>query len=427
MAIRFRAVVTLLFVVTAVDLVGPTTAAGPGPTGVSISPRVAPTFAIVTVSGSGCGSSVDIVETAFLAFAQPKSEITQTVTPGSSGAWSAEFPMPSAPAYVIAKCDGISSTPIVLSPNDVSVGSMTYSSLSPTEIEITTSPLVDGTEFAIFDQSGNVLGTTLTAFGTATLRLPRSLGPAQVIAVGLRQQDTGIPQLPYVPIARQIQLPLPSQSSVVADPRVTFAGRLVTASGNCSGSPRLIVAAQAAGWFDIPPVFFDVLLQPDPAGSWTTSFLMPTVPSTVSVLCTQGNVTESAATLISPADGLTQLIGQPDGSGTVVMIPNVISPERMAAFTATGRPVPIAILGTVNGGVQVRVEPQGIPVRIVIVGIESLGENANARQTSRVQGWSVDVGTITGGASTSGLAPAQRVSLLGTACCPQPAVRIPQP
>jgi len=427
MAIRYRTVVTLLLVVTSVSVVGSTTAAGPGPTGIDIAPRVAPTLATVSVSGSGCNSNVEVVETAFLAFVVPITGTAQTVTPASSGEWSAVFPMPQAPAYVIATCDGVSSSPIAVAPNDVLVGDLIYSSLTLTDVVITTSPLVDGSEFAIFDPSGNVLGTTLAAFGTATVHLPRSLGPAQVIAVGLRQQDPGIPQLPYVPIARRIQLPLPTQTSVVAEPRVTNVGGSATVSGNCSGSPRLIVTAQAAGWYDIPPVFLDTVLATDLSGSWTTSLTMPKVPSTVNVLCTQGNVTESAATLISPAEGLMSLIGQRDGSGVIVTIPNAISPERMAAFTSTGATVPIAILGNVTGGVQVRVEPSGIPVRIVIVGIESLGENANARQTSRVQGWSVDVGTIAGAASISGLAPARRGSVLGTACRPQPAIRIPLP
>jgi hypothetical protein len=109
--------------------------------------------------------------------------------------------------------------------------------------------------------------------------------------------------------------------------------------------------------------------------------------------------------------------------GVLVTIPNAQSPERLTAFTATGAPVPIAIL---SNGVQARLQPTGFPERIVIVGIESLGQNANARQNSRVQGWSVDVGAIADGASTSGLVPAERISLLsGLACCPQSAIRIP--
>ena len=137
---------------------------------------------------------------------------------------------------------------------------------------------------------------------------------------------------------------------------------------------------------------------------------MPSIPSSVTLLCTESNLTESDVTLISPSDGLMQLSSQRVvAGGVLITIPNVLSPERLTAFTATGGPVPLAILGN---GVQVRLQPTGFPERIVIVGIESLGENANARQNSRVQGWSVDVGAITDGVSTSSLVPAQRLSLL---------------
>ncbi len=324
--------------------------------------------------------------------------------------------MPPAPAYVVATCDGVASAPVVVAPSDVLTGNMSYSALTPTEIEITTSPLVDGSDFTIFDMSGHVLGTAVASVGTATIRLARSLGPAQVIAVGLRQQDPGI-ALPYVPFARQIQLPLPSQPSIVTTPQVTAAGDSVAASGDCAGSPHLIVTGRAAGWFDIPLVYVDELPVADASGGWSTVFPMPPIPSTASLLCTHGPVTDSAATLISPSDGLISLSGQQDGSGVIVTIPNVISPERLAAFTATGGSVPIAILDSI---VRVRLEPPAFPLRIVILGIESLGENANARQNSRVQGWSLDVGTIASGITTSALAPAERLCMMidGTVHCP---------
>ena len=209
----------------------------------------------------------------------------------------------------------------------------------------------------------------------------------------------------------------PSQPSVVAVPRVSFAGDPVTASGNCAGSAHLLATGRAAGWLDVPPVYVDEFPAVDASGGWSTTFAMPPIPSTISLLCTHGPVSDSAAVLISPSDGLIPLNAQRDGSGVVVTIPNVISPERLAAFTATGRSVPISIL---NNSVRVRLQPHGIPVRIVIIGIESLGENAMALQNSRVQGWSVDVGAITDGAATSGLAPAQRLSVLID--LPRPAV-----
>lgn len=405
---RPYAAAVVLLILDSVSSIGPAVAGGQ-PTLTTIVPRVASTAAMVTVSGQGCFSAVDVAETAFMFPGHPKSVDHQTVVPDSSGAWSAVFSMPPAPAYVTATCDGVSSEAIVVAPNDVFLGNMSYSALGPAEIEITTSPLVEGSEFTVTDSSGGVLGTAVAQFGTATVRLPRSLGPAQVVALGLRQPDPGIPELPFVPIALRIQLPLPSHPSVVAEPRVAVTGDIVTASGNCSGSPRLLVTGRAAGWFDIPPNFVDEFLPVDASGSWVTSFPMPSIPSSVTLLCTSGNLTESDVTLISPSDGLTELNPQRDvNGGVLVTIPNVLSPERLSAFTATGASVPIAILGD---GVLARLQPTGFPERIVIVGIESLGENAIARQNSRVQGWAVAVGAINDGVSASGLVPAERLSL----------------
>ena len=424
MAIPSRAVVAIVFASASLGLVAPTKV-GSLPMATSVNPRVAATNTPVTVSGTGCTSVVDVVETAFLFPGHPFSTTGQTVTPDSVGAWSAVFAMPSAPAYVTATCDGVQSVPIVVAPNDAPTGNMSYAALTPTEIEITTSPLVDGSDFTIFDLSGNVLGNTVAVAGTATVRIPRSLGPAEVIAAGLRQHDPGI-NLPFVPIAPRVQLPLQSQPSVVAGPRVTASGNPVVASGNCSGTPRLVVTGRAAGWFAIPPIYVDVSLVADSSDSWSTSFPMPPTPSTAVLTCTQGNVSDFASTMISPSDRLQSLFGQRDGSGVIVSIPNVIQPERLVAFSPTGRPVPLALL---DNSVRVRLAPPGIPMRIVIIGIETFGENANARQTASVQAWFVDVGSIDDGASIAGLARARRVSLLpdGTVCCPQPAVRIPPP
>ena len=423
MAVRFRAVLATPLALASFGLSTPTRVVSL-PTGMTVVPRVAPQGSSqVTVSGGGCASDVHVTATAFLFPGTPTSATDQTVTPGQAGTWSAVFSMPSAPAYVIATCDGVTSAPVVVAPSDVFTGSMSYSALTPTEIEITTSPLQDGSDFTIFDTSGNVLGTAVESFGTATVRLSRSLGPAQVIAVGLRQRDRDI-DLPYVPFARQVQLPLPSQPSIVVEPRVTAMDNTVMASGNCSGLPHLIVTGQAAGWHDIPPVYLDVVLLADASGNWMTLLPMPPIPSTATVRCTQGAVTESAVILISPSSGLLMLSGERDGSGVLVTIPNVISPERLVAFTAGGAPVPIAIEAIVSNGVQARLEPQGVPVRIVIVGIETLGENATARQNSRVQGWAIDVGSIV---DVDARACPSTFVAIGSGVLPQPAVRLPMP
>ena len=178
---------------------------------------------------------------------------------------------------------------------------MSYSAVTPTDIQISTSPLVDGSEFSIFDRSGNELGHALAEFGTATVRIPRSAGPAQVIAMGLRRRDPLV-DLPYVPFALEMQLPLSSSPSIIVDPAVTTSGNPVLASGRCSGSGRLLVTGGATGWYDTPPVYVDETLSADDAGSWISAFVMPPTASTASVVCTHGSVTETASVLIAPAD-----------------------------------------------------------------------------------------------------------------------------
>jgi hypothetical protein len=223
---------------------------------------------------------------------------------------------------------------------------------------------------------------------------------------------TASPSAGAAPISRQIQLSLTSQPLIAVTPRVSSSGSLVTASGDCAGSPHLRVIGRAAGWFDIPPVYVDEFPVPDAAGHWSSMFPMPAIPSTVSLFCTQGSTLDSASTLISPIDGLSSLSVERDGSGVIVTIPNVITPEQLVAFTSSGASVPIAILDTT---VRVRLQPPGVPVRVIIIGIESLGENAEARQTSRVQAWSLDVGIIDAAIPISGLAPAQRIPSATTA------------
>lgn len=212
--------------------------------------------------------------------------------------------------------------------------------------------------------------------------------------------------------AEMIQLQQATPPFLVAGPHVTAVGKPVTASGNCVGSTELSVTGGAAGWYDVPPVYLDEFLFPNARGDFSTSFPMPPTPSTVVLWCTQGLVAETAVTLISPSDNVRSLVGNSGVGGVTVAIPHLISPERLAVFTATGQSVTMTVL---DNGLQVLLESSVFPVRIVIVGIESLGENANALQNSRVQGWSVDVGALTDGASTSSLAPAARLRLLGWA------------
>lgn len=400
------------------------------PIDVQVSPRVAPTGASVVVSGSGCTSQVRIVVSAFLFPGPPTTPLDTVVTPSPGGSWSTTFGMPAAPAYVVATCDEVpSSPPIVVAPDDVDTGAMSYSALTPTDVEITTSPLQNGSEFAVFDGDGHLLDSSIVQLGMGTVRVPRALGPVEVRAVGLRSSDPGIP-LPYVPFSSTIQLPLAAAPTVAVAPQVTSAGSQVTASGTCLGTPRLVVTGRPIGWYDIPPVFVDADQATDAGGSWTTTFPMPAIPSRVTVHCTNRDVTANVEALISPSDGdIVHLVAEPSDIGaTVVTIPKALH-GPLEAFTTLGISVPLAVVNPATMTVQLF--PTGNAGRIVIVGFEALGENAEALQNIRVQGWFVDgaVGPtpINGGIPIDGLLPAERIDLLRVSgnCCGAPEGRHP--
>jgi hypothetical protein len=73
--------------------------------------------------------------------------------------------------------------------------------------------------------------------------------------------------------------------------------------------------------------------------------------------------------------------------------------------------VPLTVL---YPSVTVLLQPPAGARRIVIVGIEDLGENAEALQVARVQAWFVDLPVsppeLTAGVPTIGLLPAQRLT-----------------
>ena len=105
---------------------------------------------------------------------------------------------------------------------------------------------------------------------------------------------------------------------------------------------------------------------------------MPVLPSTVRLICTVDGVTEFVQVLISPATGdlATEFATAADG-GYLVTIPGVVSPELLAAFGPTGDPVPLSIVAT-SPEVTVRLEPAAGVTDVVIVGLQDLGENADA-------------------------------------------------
>jgi LPXTG-motif cell wall-anchored protein len=248
-----------------------------------------------------------------------------------------------------------------------------------------------------------LLGSSVVGGGSATVSLPRTLGSATVLAVALRQQDPGI-ALPYVPIAQLVQLPLSASSEMQVNPRVGAPGTTITVSGACAGTPRVIIAGRPGGWYDVPPVYADVVALPS-NGPFSLTAPMPVLPSTVRLLCTSGGVTEIVQQLISPATGdLVQVFAIAAGGGYLVSIPAVVSPQLLAAFGLTGDAVPLSVVAT-SAVVTVRLEPPVGVSDVVIVGLETLGENAEARQNVRVQGWTVHLSGAVAATSTTSTAP----------------------
>lgn len=200
-----------------------------------------------------------------------------------------------------------------------------------------------------------------------------------------------------IAIATALQVAVPvaaparaASSTLDVNPRVGAPGSTITVSGTCSGTPRVVVEGRPGGWYDVPPVYADVsALPPNGPFSFTTS--MPVLPSTVRLICTVDGLTEFVQLLISPATGdlATGFATAADG-GYLVTIPGVVSPELLAAFGSTGDPVPLSIVAT-SPAVTVRLEPAAGVTDVVIVGMQDLGENADARQVVRVQGWAVNL------------------------------------
>jgi hypothetical protein len=357
------------------------------PVAFSVNPRIAPTASAISVVGGGCAGAVQITMTGYLFPGPPSVPVDQSVQPDAGGNWSVDLEMPATPAYVVATCDGVSTQPIVIAPNDVAGGGLVPTEITDTHVVLTTSPLVDDSEMAVFDPSGSLVAAGTAVDGVASVSISRAVGPVELIVLALRAQDPFIP-LPFVPIALRVQMPLAAPPMLVVEPHVTTAGAPVTIGGTCAGAPSLVVKGRPLGWYDPPPVFATVTNLPSNS-SFSTTLPMPVIPSTIDLACTSGNVTETRTELVSPAFGdLVPLTATIDGSGYLVAVPGAVTTPPLAAYTTTGTTVPLSL---VPAPFTVRVQPSAGVDRVIILGIEALGENAVALQNSRVQAWSVDL------------------------------------
>jgi hypothetical protein len=382
-----------LIAALALALVGATVLGRPAsaaPTGIVIDPVVASSGSSVTVSGGGCTSAVHVTATGFLFPGSPSVTADETAIPAVDGTWDVTFPMPAKPSYVLAECDATTSSPVVVAPSNIPGGFLSPQLVTETDVVISTSPLVNGSTFAVYDFAGDLVASDTVEAGVGTVVVPRTLGEPSLLALALRQQDPGI-ALPYVPLALRVEMPLSATTTIGVSPAVTAAGELVVASGRCSGSPRLIVTGRPDGWYDAAPVYLDVVPAVDSAGSWSATFAMPPLPSIARISCTSPTIAELAAELISPSAGdLPSLVPELSGDLITVTLPPDAFPYTMLAYTSEGERLALSITNEAAGAVG-WIEYGPRPARIVLIGFESLGENAEALQNSRVQAWTVDL------------------------------------
>ena len=87
-------------------------AARADPVGTTVSPRVAAQGSSIVVSGSSCTTDVHIVVRTWMFPDPPETPVDLMTTPNVAGAWSATFPMPNKPGYLIATCDGVTGTTV---------------------------------------------------------------------------------------------------------------------------------------------------------------------------------------------------------------------------------------------------------------------------------------------------------------------------
>jgi len=208
--------------------------------------------------------------------------------------------------------------------------------------------------------------------------------------------------------------------TATATPRVAAPGAAVRLAGECAGSGVTVVfRGQPAGWYDAPVVFANVT-PPIAAGRWSVDVTMPATPATIDVTCIQNAVPTFASTRVAPSGLPTTLPQVTSGEAADLTLPTNAYPESVEAFTDAGVPIPL----TVTTGYTVRVTPPSGAGHVVIVGTESLGENANALQNNRVQAWSAPVRDLVAPTTTTTPAPSTTVAATVPSTAPAPSTTV---
>lgn len=175
------------------------------------------------------------------------------------------------------------------------------------------------------------------------------------------------------------------QFSVV--PQVAAVGTPVVASGSCSGTLRFSLVGQAAGWTPPAPLLIDAAPAADMFGNWSLTFPMPNVPATATMRCDLHMITTSDTLFLAPPSAALPVRVFDDSASLL----KGVQPNVLQAFSLDNTPVTLGGVTTDSNGLIVSLAPGPNPATVVLLGIESLGENAAADQVTRVQAWRLDM------------------------------------
>jgi hypothetical protein len=311
------------------------------PTSVVVSPAVAPVGTPVEVTGAGCAGPVDLDVRGHRDPGGVVEVLRTTVQPQADGTWSAVFDMPDVAAYVAVTCDGQTPLPPVVAPSGVA-RDVTPGRIVGDQFVVGVGGDVDGSVFELRTETGELFASAPHVAGRATVVVPRTHEPRDLVALRLRQGAADGVDLPYVAEASTVQVPSAVSPALTVSPRIAPAGATTTASGRCEAAVRLTVTGQPESRHDVAPTFLDRTV-PISAGRWSVQFPMPAEPSHVTVSCATDWSPEPTETIIAPTGATVDALGFPDADGTGWLLhysPRCLGPTQ-EAFTPDGAPVPL--------------------------------------------------------------------------------------
>ena len=253
---------------------------------------------------------------------------------------------------------------------------------------VTRSGLVEGSRFDVRAPDGALVTSAPVVGGSATVSVPRSLGPGFLSLLMLRVPLAGV-DVPWQPDYGDLKLPQATTPTAAVDRRFAPTGTSVLASGHCDGIADVVVEGQPE-WFDDPPaVYVSRVL----AGTWSVRFPMPPEPSLLRVRCAVGDVVEGATVILAPSDGPTVptvVSPDPDGPGWLVEAPLCsgwfLGDLPVDAFAADGSRVPVERVG------EWTYRFAGDPGPVVLLGPEQfMDENASALRDGKPQACRADL------------------------------------